>query len=130
MGAMDLTARQYLLLKALDEQGPLGSRTICETLLVTPADVTGLSTRLERKHYVHRIRSLEDRRRVTLEITDSGRKALENAGKKRDRVVDSLIQSMTPLEFRMTLKGMGRMLSVLGPGSPSKAADNPTAPAS
>lgn len=135
LGSLDLTARQYLFLKALEENGPCSSRAVCDLLSVTPADVTGLSTRLERKRFVHRVRSMEDRRRVILEVTDSGRKALEQARKKREKLVDSLIGSMSPGDFRITLKGLEKMLQVVSqepvgakatskgalPGTPSAA---------
>lgn len=108
-----LTARQYLLLKAVDEEGPLNARAICQKLLVTPADVTGLANRLERKKFLQRIRSIEDRRRVILEITPSGRKALLRARRQRDRLVDSMIHAVPATEFRATMRGLGKLLHAL-----------------
>ncbi len=114
LGGMDLTARQFLILKALEENGPCNARSLCTMLSVTPADVTGLSTRLEHKRFVRRVRSMEDRRRVILEITDTGRKALDHAGRKRDKLVDSLISSMPASDFRTLLRGLEQMLEALG----------------
>ncbi|MDE1820476.1 MAG: MarR family transcriptional regulator [Euryarchaeota archaeon] len=113
MAGIDLTARQFLFLKALEEDGPSNARKLCEVLFVTPADVTGLSSRLERKGYVRRVRSVEDRRRVILEITGPGRKALEQARRLRDRLVDSLISSMPFHDFRQMIDGLGTILRTL-----------------
>ena len=112
-----LSARQYLLLDALGTNGPMNARRLGEALAVTPADVTGLTARLERKGLVRRLRSESDRRLVILELTDAGAKAVEAARRDRDRLVDSLITSMTPNEFRMMLRGLSRIIGSAGPGT-------------
>lgn len=112
-----LTARQFLLLNALGESGSMNARKLGEVLSVTPADVTGLTARLERKGLVRRTRSEADRRLVILELTDSGAAALEAARRDRDQLIDSLITSMSPQEFRTMVHGLSRLIHTLGGGS-------------
>ncbi|OUC95176.1 MarR family winged helix-turn-helix transcriptional regulator [Streptosporangium minutum] len=61
--------------KALDllrRLGPLAAGEIAGHSGLTPASVSGLIDRLERKGFVRRIRDTEDRRRVIVEIRNDG----------------------------------------------------------
>ncbi len=69
----DLSLRQLTVLYYIREQTPtLGF--IAKQLMVTPAVVTGIVDRLERRGFVRRTSDPGDRRVVRLSLTDSGRK--------------------------------------------------------
>lgn len=69
----DLSLRQLTVLYYIREQTPtLGY--IAKQLMVTPAVVTGIVDRLERRGFVRRTADAGDRRVVRLTLTDSGRK--------------------------------------------------------
>jgi DNA-binding MarR family transcriptional regulator len=73
-----LSLRQLSALSMIeDEVTTLGD--VAKRLHVTPAVVTGLIDRLERRGYVQRINSTDDRRRVMLTLTESGRAAAQTA---------------------------------------------------
>ena len=75
-GENRLSLRQLSALTMIEsEQTTLGD--VARRLMVTPAVVTGLIDRLERRGYVRRINSTDDRRRVLLALTDEGRAAAE-----------------------------------------------------
>ena len=75
-GENRLSLRQLSALTMIEsEQTTLGD--VARRLMVTPAVVTGLIDRLERRGYVRRINSTDDRRRVLLALTDEGRVAAE-----------------------------------------------------
>jgi DNA-binding MarR family transcriptional regulator len=70
----DLSLRQLSALSVIeDETTTLGD--VARRLMVTPAVVTGLIDRLERRGYVRRVSGGTDRRRVHLALTDEGRAA-------------------------------------------------------
>lgn len=70
----DLSLRQFSALTLIQEESTsLGE--LARQLHVTPAVVTGLIDRLERRGYVHRTTGTDDRRRVLLSLTDEGRRA-------------------------------------------------------
>lgn len=123
LSSNSLTARQYLLLKALEEFGPLHAQELCRRLFVTPADVTGLSDRLVKKELIRRRRGSDDRRRVILEITETGRRSLSEARRRRDKVVDSMIRAMPPAEFKALMRGLGRILEVTSQARQAVAED-------
>jgi DNA-binding MarR family transcriptional regulator len=69
----DLSLRQLTVLYYVREQTPtLGH--IAKQLMVTPAVVTGIVDRLERRGFVRRTADAGDRRVVRLSLTESGRK--------------------------------------------------------
>jgi DNA-binding MarR family transcriptional regulator len=69
----DLSLRQLTVLYYIREQTPtLGY--IAKQLMVTPAVVTGIVDRLERRGFVRRTADAGDRRVVRLSLTESGRK--------------------------------------------------------
>src|SRR6188768_613320 len=77
-GENRLSLRQLSALTMIeDEVTTLGD--VAKRLHVTPAVVTGLIDRLERRGYVRRINSTDDRRRVMLTLTESGREASKTA---------------------------------------------------
>jgi len=86
----DLSLRQLSALQMIeDETTTLGD--VARRLMVTPAVVTGLIDRLEKRGYVRRINSIGDRRRVNLALTDAGRAAGEAA---EQRLIDEVSAKM------------------------------------
>jgi DNA-binding MarR family transcriptional regulator len=67
-----VSAPQLNCLMALFKNGPLPPSQIARHILVESSTVTGVIDRLEQKGFVKRIRSSEDRRKIFIELTDSG----------------------------------------------------------
>ena len=104
----DLSLRQLSALSVIeDETTTLGD--VAKRLMVTPAVVTGLIDRLERRGYVRRVSGGTDRRRVHLALTEEGRAA---SGFVEDSLVREIAQRMAsyaPGEIR----DLDRCLEVL-----------------
>lgn len=70
----ELSVRQMVVLYAIrEESASLGQ--LAQRLFVTPAVVTGIVDRLEKRGYVRREGDLNDRRVVQLVLTENGRDA-------------------------------------------------------
>ncbi|MEV4247566.1 MarR family transcriptional regulator [Streptosporangium canum] len=69
---MGLGMTEAKTLDLLRRLGPLAAGKIAEHSGLTPASVSGLVDRLERKDFVRRIRDTEDRRRVIVELRQDG----------------------------------------------------------
>jgi DNA-binding MarR family transcriptional regulator len=86
----DLSLRQLSALSVIeDETTTLGD--VARRLMVTPAVVTGLIDRLERRGYVRRVSGGADRRRVHLALTEEGRAASTCV---EDHLVQEIAQRM------------------------------------
>ncbi len=119
----DLSLRQLSALSVIeDETTTLGD--VARRLMVTPAVVTGLIDRLERRGYVRRVSGGSDRRRVHLALTEEGRAASSFV---EDHLVQEIAQRMAsygPSEIRDLERGLDVLsrltadLESASPGSP------------
>lgn len=65
--------RQRMVLRLLEENGTMSQKDIQESLNIQPGSVSELISKLERKGLVERQRDEDDRRRVTLHLTEAGK---------------------------------------------------------
>jgi DNA-binding MarR family transcriptional regulator len=108
----DLSLRQLSALQMIeDETTTLGD--VARRLMVTPAVVTGLIDRLEKRGYVRRVASSGDRRRVNLALTPEGRDA---AARSEQRLIDEVGAKMANFsadELKTLEKGLALLDRVL-----------------
>lgn len=69
-----LTPGQFGVLEALFHLGPLTQREIGDKLLSTKGNITMLIDNLEKSSLVKRVRDLNDRRSITVQLTPKGKK--------------------------------------------------------
>lgn len=107
-GENRLSLRQLSALTMIEsEKTTLGD--VARRLMVTPAVVTGLIDRLERRGYVRRINSTDDRRRVLLALTDEGRAAAESVTSLLQREMTAVLVSFSPSELEQLDKSLARL---------------------
>lgn len=75
MRRRNLTAPQLATLRQLRRKGPLSGGELARAVSVSQATVTGIVDRLERRALVTRSRDSKDRRRVVIDLTETGREA-------------------------------------------------------
>ena len=82
---------QLNCLLTLYEYGPLPPSRIADYIMVKSSTITGIVDRLEQKGLVSRYRNSPDRRVITIELTETGRKLAENAPPPiQQKIVDGL----------------------------------------
>ena len=102
----ELSLRQLSALQMIeDETTTLGD--VARRLMVTPAVVTGLIDRLEKRGYVRRIASSGDRRRVNLALTPEGRAAAERAQRGLTDELSAKMANFPGEELRALERGLG-----------------------
>jgi len=74
-----LTGSQLMVLRALEKQGAMTANLLSRAVNLSQGTVTTVLDRLELKGRIRRERSPEDKRRLTITITESGRDALRHA---------------------------------------------------
>ncbi|WP_246163586.1 MarR family winged helix-turn-helix transcriptional regulator [Oryzomonas sagensis] len=72
MAAADLTISQFGVLEALLHKGPLCQRDIAAKILKSTGNITLVIDNLEKRGLVRRERINEDRRYLTIQLTDQG----------------------------------------------------------
>ena len=93
-----LTHPQYLVMLALWERSPRSVKDLGAALRHDPATLSPLLKRLEALGYVTRDRSRSDERRLTVELTGSGRALRAEAEKIPYKVVEKLGMEVAELE--------------------------------
>jgi MarR family transcriptional regulator, 2-MHQ and catechol-resistance regulon repressor len=73
-----LTLSQFGVLEALYHLGPLCQGQLSQKLLKSTGNMTMVVDNLEKMGLVRRVRSAEDRRMITIELTQTGTKMIEN----------------------------------------------------
>lgn len=84
----NLTVSQFGVLEALFHLGPLSQGELGEKILKSNANLTTVVDSLEKKTLVVRTRSDEDRRRITVHLTESGRKLIARVFPRHAHVVE------------------------------------------
>lgn len=113
----DLSIRQLSALQYIDgTETTLGD--VARSLNVTPAVVTGLIDRLERRGYVRRVASQFDRRRVHIELTTAGEDVRDHAEEQLATRLEKLISTLSPEDISALEDGlriMDRVISSITP---------------
>lgn len=93
-----LTPTQFGVLEALYHLGPLNQRTIGKKLLKSSGNITTVVDNLEGQGLVRRRRQVEDRRFVTVELTEVGRERIAALFPRHAEAVVAELSVLTPAE--------------------------------
>jgi MarR family 2-MHQ and catechol resistance regulon transcriptional repressor len=106
----NLTTGQLAILDALYHLGPLSQRDLAEKILVTSGNITMVVDNLEKRSLVERIRRSEDRRFVTVHLTDKGASLFEEMFLGHVERIVAEMDALTGLEQ----EELGRLCRKLG----------------
>jgi len=89
-----VSASQLNCILALYEFGPLPPSQIAKHMMVKSSTLTGVVDRLEKKGFAERMRNSPDRRVITIQLTEAGKKLAENAPPPiQQKIIDGLRQT-------------------------------------
>lgn len=115
----DLTHSQFAVLEALYHLGPLSQGELVGKILKSNANLTTVVDSLERKALVKRNRPSEDRRRVTVSLTDAGRALIATVFPRHAEIVTDTFAVLSEQEQQQ----LGGLLKKLGLGARSEKGD-------
>ncbi len=108
-----VSAPQLSCLLALYENGPLPPSQIAKHIMVNSSTVTGIIDRLEQKNLVERWRISPDRRVITIQLTENGKKLAENAPAPiQQKIVDGL-KKLSPHETGQIVHSLTKLTFML-----------------
>lgn len=110
MAASDLTVSQFGILEALFHKGPLCQRDIATKILKSTGNITMVIDNLERRGLVRRERSIDDRRYITIHLSNEGQRLIAEVF---PRVLAAIVEEMGILE-KTEQDELGRLCRVLG----------------
>jgi len=89
-----VSAAQLNCILTLYEHGPLPPSQISRHMMVKSSTVTGVVDRLEKKELAERMRNSPDRRVITIQLTEAGKKLAQNAPPPiQQKIIDGLKQT-------------------------------------
>jgi len=116
----DLSMRQLSALQFIDgTETTLGD--VARNLNVTPAVVTGLIDRLERRGYVRRVASVFDRRRVYIELTTAGEDVRDHAEDQLAKRLEEMLAKLSDDEVAALEEGLRVMEKVMASVEPRRS---------
>jgi MarR family transcriptional regulator, 2-MHQ and catechol-resistance regulon repressor len=93
-----LTISQFGVLEALYHLGPLCQGQLSKKLLRSTGNMTMVVDNLEKNGLVRRVRSVEDRRMISIELTPAGNQLIERVLPAHISVITAEISVLTPDE--------------------------------
>lgn len=112
MESYGITPLQYRALSLIKDKKPtMGD--LCNLLYLSSSSVTDLVDRIESNRLARRIRSSEDRRVITLEITEEGISLLEEIREKESEVLSkslNLLDEETKIRIKYALEELYNVL--------------------
>ena len=108
-----VSSSQLNCILALYDYGPMPPSRIARHIMVNSSTVTGIIDRLEKKGLVERWRISQDRRVITIQLTEAGTKLAENAPPPiQQRVIDGL-KNLPPKEMEKIVKSLNMLTGML-----------------
>jgi DNA-binding MarR family transcriptional regulator len=91
-----VSAAQLNCILTLYEYGPLPPSKIANHMMVKSSTVTGVVDRLEKKGLAERMRTSPDRRVITIQLSEAGKKLAQNAPPPiQQKIIDGLKETET-----------------------------------
>ena len=121
----DLTHQQFAILMVLAECNCSTAADLARETCGDTGAITRMLDRLEAKDIVRRVRSLEDRRVINIELTDSGKQIVEKLPVVPVNVMNRHLQGFSKDELETMKSYLRRLLSNGGmslPGTTNKTA--------
>ena len=109
LAPFDITAAQYVILVNL-ANGVDSASGLCRGVSYDPGAMTRMIDRLERKGFVRRVRSPEDRRVVTLALTEEGKAVYPKLVARAAAATNRRLRGFTKAEAQQLESFLQRML--------------------
>jgi MarR family transcriptional regulator, 2-MHQ and catechol-resistance regulon repressor len=107
-----LTISQFGVLEALYHLGPMCLNELGEKILKSSGNMTLVIDNLEKHALVERQRNRDDRRMVTVSLTESGRRQVEEVLPEHVAAINAEMGGLTPEEQEL----LGKLCRKLGKG--------------
>lgn len=114
--AVGITGPQLLVLQEVSALPGLTSKQVSDSINLSQATVTSILDRLESKELLVRKRDSEDRRKVSLYLTDIGIETLKDAPRAMEDTFIEKFENIEPWEQTLLLSSVQRVASMMNAG--------------
>lgn len=89
---LGITPSQFFVLKTIKEKEPENQKVLGEHLIHTCGNITVVLKLLERKGYIKRFRKCDDRRYLSIKLTEEGEKKLKEAEDEYSKTLENFFK--------------------------------------
>lgn len=114
--AVGITGPQLLVLQEVSAAPGLTSKQVSDCINLSQATVTSILDRLEAKSLLVRRRDSDDRRKVSLYLTDTGVETLKDAPKAMEDTFIEKFENIEPWEQTLLLSSVQRVAAMMNAG--------------
>jgi DNA-binding MarR family transcriptional regulator len=111
LAPLEMSAAQYIIMANLAGPEPKSAADLCKGISYDAGAMTRMLDRLEAKGLIRRMRSVQDRRLMHLELTDEGRAAYPRMREMSMAVANRFLRGFTRAEARQLESLLARMLA-------------------
>lgn len=106
------TFPQYRVIRVLGKFGAMPMNKLGENMFVTPANITGLVDRLERRGYIERVEKGTDRRIVIMRLTRKGKISYRRLSILHKELVNRIMKVLSVSELPDLVRPLQRIKEV------------------
>lgn len=115
IGAMDITPRQFAVLKALAASEDPSQSLLVEKTGIDRSTMADIIRRLVGKSLVQRRRTRRDARMYAVRLTEKGKSALETAEPAVRQTDDRILSAVPAAQREQFLRSLARIVETIGP---------------
>lgn len=104
-----LTAEQFQVLRSLEEDDGITQSELCEVVLKSPANMTRILDRLEKKKYLQRKDNPDDRRSSLVFLTAGGLQLMETVRAEIADFEDKVTRRLSDQQLQTVKDGLKRI---------------------
>ncbi len=109
-----LTGPQLWAIKTIAQEAPIMVSEMARRMYLHPATVVGILDRLEKQGLAIRVRSIEDRRVVRVELTGQGRALLKKSPEVAQGLLVSGLEKLGASKLKNIAQALEQMAEILG----------------
>ena len=108
-----VTVPQLLCMLKIDELGPMTQKELSEAVFLNPSTIVGIIDRLEKAEIFTRERSIKDRRRVRISLTEKGKQMVAQSPSPLQESLVNGIDSLPELERATIALSLERIIELI-----------------
>jgi MarR family transcriptional regulator, lower aerobic nicotinate degradation pathway regulator len=117
LAAEGLRRQHFTVLGALAERGAASQAALGRRLLIDRSDMHALLSELERDGLVTRVRDPDDRRRMLVELTPAGTRALKRLDRRIEAAQEAFVAPLSASDRRVLQRLLTQLLEYHSPGA-------------
>jgi DNA-binding MarR family transcriptional regulator len=113
-----ITVPQLMCILKIDELGSLTIKELSNEIFLNPSTTVGIVDRLEKNGAVTRERSVRDRRKVRIQLTQKGKEILANSPPPLQEKLAQSIDALPKLEKLTIASSLDKLISLMEDSTP------------